>query len=239
MDEAGIEAKGLSPIKPYLDEITAIKNRKDLARVLGHGLRADVDPLNNTNFHTANVFGLWVAPDFSDSDHYTAYLLQGGIQLPDREYYLSDSEHMQNLRKQYQAHVAAMLKLAGFSDPDARAQRIVELEHAIAEKHWSLAEDQDVHKANNPWKQSDFAVKAPGLEWKEFFHAAGLDKQTNFIAWQPSAIAGESALIASSPIDTWKDLLSYHLVEQYGGILPKAFADERFDFFGKTLFGTS
>ena len=96
MDEAGIEARGLSPIKPHLDEIAAIHNRKDLARVLGKALRADVDPLNNTNFHTANVFGLWVAPDFSDSDHYTAYLLQGGIQLPDREYYLSDSEHMQN-----------------------------------------------------------------------------------------------------------------------------------------------
>jgi len=238
MDEAGIEARGLSPIKPHLDEIAAIHNRKDLARVLGKALRADVDPLNNTNFHTANVFGLWVAPDFSDSDHYTAYLLQGGIQLPDREYYLSDSEHMQNLRGQYQAHVAAMLKLAGFSDSDSRAQRIVELEHAIAEKHWSLAEDQDVHKANNPWKQSDFAAKAPGLEWKEFFHAAGLDKQAHFIAWQPSAIAGESALIASSPIETWKDLLSYHLIEQYGGILPKAFVDERFEFFGKTLSGT-
>jgi putative endopeptidase len=238
IDETGIEAKGQSPIKAHLDEIAAIRSRKDLARVLGQGLRADVDPLNNTNFHTANLFGLWVAPDFSDSDHYTAYLLQGGIELPDREYYLSDSEHMQSLRKQYQAHVAAMLKLAGFSDSDARAQRVLELEHGIAEKHWSLAEDQDVHKANNPWKQSDFAVKAPGLEWKEFFHAAGLDKQANFIVWQPSAIAGESALIASSPIETWKDLLSYHLIEQYGGILPKAFADERFDFFGKTLFGT-
>ena len=238
MDEAGIEAKGQSPIKPHLYEIAAIRSRKDLARVLGQGLRADVDPLNNTNFHTANPFGLWVAPDFSDSDHYTAYLLQGGIELPDREYYLSNSEHMQNLRKQYQAHVAAMLKLAGFSDSDARAQRIIELEHAIAEKHWSLAEDQDVHKANNPWKQSEFTVKAPGLEWKEFFRAAGLDKQVNFIVWQPSAIAGESALIASSPIETWKDLLSYHLIEQYGGTLPKAFADERFEFFGKTLFGT-
>jgi putative endopeptidase len=238
MNESGIEARGAAPLKPHLDEINAIHNRKDLARFFGENLRADVDPLNNTNFHTPNVFGIWVAPDFSDSDHYTAYLLQGGIQLPDREYYLSNSEHMKALRTQYQAHVAAMLKLAGFSDSDARAARVVELEHAIAEKHWSLADDQEVHKANNPWKQVDFAVKAPGLDWKVFFHAAGLDKQSNFIVWQPSAIAAESALIASASLDTWKDLLAYHLIEQYGNVLPKAFADERFAFFGKTLFGT-
>ncbi len=150
MDEAGIEAKGLTPIAPHLKEIAAIRNRKDLARMLGEELRADVDPLNNTNFHTTNVFGLWAAPDFHDSDHYTAYLLQGGIELPDREYYVSDSEHMQELRKQYEAHVSAMFKLAGFSEPDARAARILALEHAIAEKHWSLAEDQDVLKADNP-----------------------------------------------------------------------------------------
>ena len=238
LNETGIEAKGLAPLKPHLDEVNAIHNRKDLARFFGENLRADVDPLNNTNFHTPNVFGLWVAPDFSDSDHYTAYLLQGGIQLPDREYYLSNTEHMKALRTQYQVHVAAMLKLAGFSDSEARAARIVELEHAIAEKHWSLSDDQDVHKANNPWKQADFAVKAPGLEWKEFFHAAALDRQANFIIWQPSAVAGESALIASSPLDSWKDLLAYHVIEQYAAALPKSLADERFAFFGKVLFGT-
>src|SRR6266576_5714121 len=134
MDEAAIVAKGVAPLRSHLDAIAAIHDKRQLARALGESLRSDVDALNNTNFHTDNLFGLWVAPGFSDSDHYTAYLLQGGLQLPDREYYLSNSEHMQNLRKQYQAHVAAMLKLAGFSDSDARAQRIVELEHAIAEK---------------------------------------------------------------------------------------------------------
>lgn len=238
MNEAGIETKGLAPLKPHLDEVSAIHNRKDLARYFGETLRADVDPLNNTNFHTSNVLGLWVAPDFSDSDHYTAYILQGGIELPDRDYYLSNSEHMKGLRTQYQAHVAATLKLVGFSDAGARATRVVELERGIAEKHWSLADDQEVHKANNPWKQSDFAVKAPGLEWKEFFHAAGLDKQAMFIVWQPSAIAGESGLISSVALETWKDLLTYHVVERYAVLLPKAFADEHFAFFGKALLGT-
>ena len=237
MDQSGIDAKGLAPLKPHLDQIAAIRNRKDLARVLGDGLRQDVDPLNNTNFHTANPFGLWVAPGFSDSGHYSAYLLQGGIELPDREYYLSNSEHMKAVRTQYQAHVSAMLKLAGFSDTDARAARVLVLEHSIAEKHWSLADDQDVEKANNPWKQTEFEAKAPGLDWKQFFRAAGLDKQANFIVWQPSAIIAESALIASAPLESWKDLLAYHLIEEYGNALPQAISKERFAFFGKVLSG--
>jgi putative endopeptidase len=238
MDEAGIEAKGLASLKSHLDAVAAIRDKRELGRVLGQSLRADVDPLNNTNFHTANLFGLWVAPDFNESGHYTAYLLQGGLQLPDREYYLGDSERMRNLRTQYQAHVAAMLKLGGFTDAETRATRIFELERAIAEKHWTLEDDQDTQKINNPWKRSDFAVKAPGLDWAEYFGGAGLTGQSRFIVWQPSAFIGEAALVDSTPLEIWKDWLSYHLLEAYSGVLPKPIAEERFAFFGKILSGT-
>ena len=237
MDEAGVEAQGLAPLKPHLDAIAAIKTKQDLARALGESLRADVDALNNTNFHTPNLFGLWVAPGFVDSDHYTAYLLQGGIEMPDREYYLSNSEAMKDLRAKYQAHVSAMLKLAGFSDTDARAGRIVELEHSIAEKHISLADNDDIHKANNTWTQADFSAKAPGLDWAEYFRAAGLSKQASFIVWQPTAFAGESGLVASVPLETWKDWLAYHLIEDHAFVLTKALVSERFAFFGKTMQG--
>ena len=238
MDEAGIEAKGISPLRPHLDAIAAIRDKHELARALGESMRADVDALNNTNFHTENLFGLWVAPSFNDSEHYTAYLMQGGVELPDREYYLSDNADMREIRSQYQRHMATMLKLAGFNDSDARAGRIIELEHAIAEKHRSLADNNDIHKANNPWKASDFAVKAPGLDWTEYFRGAGLTKQNTFIVWQPEAFAGESALVASGSLETWKDWLAYHLIEAYAGALPKAFSSERFAFFGKILSGT-
>jgi putative endopeptidase len=238
MNEGTIESKGLTPLRPHLAAIAAIKNKKELARALGESLRADVDPLNNTNFHTSHLFGLWTAPGFNDSEHYAAYLLQGGLELPDREYYLSDTPHMRDLRTEYQKHVAAMLKLAGFSDPEARASRIVELEHSIAEKHRALADNEDIHKANNTWKPTDFTTKAPGLDWKEFFAAAGLEKQQQFTVWQPEAFTGESALVASVPLETWKDWMAYHLVEDHADYLPKALADEHFNFFGKMLFGT-
>jgi putative endopeptidase len=238
MDEAAIEAKGLAPLRPHLDAIAAIHDKQELAHALGESLRADVDALNNTNFHTANLFGLWVAPGFNDSEHFTAYLMQGGLQLPDREYYLAADDHMRDIRSKYQAHISAILKLAGFNDTDNRATRILELEHAIAEKHRSLAENEDIHKANNTWKQSEFATQAPGLDWAEFFNGAGLSKQTDFIVWQPEAFIGESALVASTSLDTWKDWLALHLIDAYGGALPKALADERYAFFGKILSGT-
>ncbi len=238
MDEAAIEAKGIAPLRPHLKSIADIHSQRELALALGESLRADVDALNNTNFHTPNLFGLWVAPGFNDSDHYTPYLLQGGLQLPDREYYLADNDRMRDIRTQYKAHISAMLKLAGFTDTDARAGRILDLEHAIAEKHLSLADNEDIHKANNTWKQSDFAAKAPGLDWNEYFRAAGLGKQASFIVWQPTAFIGESALVASTPVETWKDWLAFHLIEAYAGVLPKTINDERFAFAGKVLSGT-
>ncbi len=150
MDETAIEAKGLAPLQPHLKAIAAIGNKKELAAALGETLRADVDALNNTSFHTPHLFGLWVAPGFNDSDHYAAYLLQGGLQLPDREYYLSNSDQMRDIRSKYQAHVSAMLKLGGFTETDARAERIVALEHAIAEKHLTLAENDDIPRPTTP-----------------------------------------------------------------------------------------
>ena len=239
MDEAGIEARGLAPLEAPLKEIAAIKNKKELAFVLGKSLRADVDALNNTNFHTANLFGLWVAPDFNDSEHYAPYLMQGGLQLPDREYYLGQSERMKSLRAEYQTHVAAMLKLAGFSEAEARAAKIVELEHAIAGMHLSLAENEDIHKANNPWKRTEFAEKAPGLDWAEYFRGASLDKQEGFLVWQPNAFAGESALVESQPLETWKDWLAYHMIEAYAPVLPRTLAGEHFAFFGKAMTGAT
>jgi putative endopeptidase len=242
MDEAAIESHGMPALKPHLAEIAAVKTPRELAHALGASLRDDVDALNATNFHTSNIFGLWVAPSFNDPDHYAPYLLQGGTELPDRDYYLDTSDSMKEIRAKYQTHVARMFELAGLSDPEARATRVIALETEIAKKQISLADSEDIHKANNPWQLSDFTTKAPGLDWPEFFRAASLDKlgakQSTFIVWQPSAFTGEAALVASQPIDSWKDLLSYHLIENNATATSKALALERFAFFGTTLNGT-
>ena len=237
MDESAIEARGLKPLEPHLAAIAAIHDRHDLAIALGKTLRADVDMLNNAVFSTSNLFGAWIAPGFSDSDHYIPYLLQGGLELPSRDYYLDSSDHMKEVRAKYLAHVTAMLQLAGIDDPGTRAARVVALELAIAQTHISLADIEDIAKANNLWKRSDFAAKAPGLDWDAYFEAAGLGQQQQFMVWTPTALTGESALVASTPIDIWKDWLTYHLIDDYAGVLPRAFADEQFAFYGTVLSG--
>ena len=237
MDEATIDRKGLNPLKAPLARIEQLHDKKGLARLLGEDLRADVDPLNNTNYHTPNLFGIWVAPGFHDSSHYIIYLLQGGLEMPDRAYYIDDTEHMRTIRGQYRSHVIQMLKLAGISEPEARADRVLDLEHQIAEKHWSLADDQDIHKADNLWNLSEFAAKAPGLDWQEFFRAAGLSSQRVMNVWQPSAISGEAGLVNSAPLQQWKDWLTYHAIEDHAEALPKALDAEHFEFFGHVLSG--
>ena len=237
MNLDAIEANGLKGLKPHLDSIAAIKDRRELSYCLGETLRADVDALNNTNFHTANLFGIWVAPGFDDPDHYAPYFMQGGIQLPGRDYYLTDSDRMKGIREKYVAHVSAMLKLAGYDNTDSRAAKILVLEHSIAEQHMTLADNENMTKVNNPWTIAEFEQKAPGLDWPAYFAAAGLAKQPVFIVWQPTAIVGESALVASTPLDTWKDYLAYHMIENYSGGLPRAFSEESFNFFGKVLSG--
>ncbi len=237
MDESAIEARGMKPLEPHLAEIAAIHDRHDLAVALGKTLRADVDLLNNAVFSTSNLFGLWIAPGFSDSDHYIPYLLQGGLEMPSKSYYLDDSEHMKDARAKYATHVEAMLRLAGLDDPGSRAERVIALEHDIAQTHISLADIEDIAKANNLWTRADFTAKAPGLDWDAYFEAAGLARQQQFMVWTPTALTGESALVASAPIDTWKDWLAFHLIEQSASVLPHAVADEQFSFFGKVLTG--
>ena len=146
--------------------------------------------MNAGDFHTQHVFGLWVAPDFNDPSRYSPYLMQGGIDLPDRDYYLSDKPEMAAIRAKYQAHLVAMLKLAGIADAEGRASRTIALERKIAQVHVSQEDSEDVHKANNPWAMDEFARRAPGLDWAAFFGAAGLKGQGRIIVWQPTAITG-------------------------------------------------
>ena len=237
MDEAKIESLGLSPLKPTLDRIAAIPDKKALAAEFGRELRADVDALNATDFATDHLFGLWVEQDLNDPKRYAPYLLQGGLGLPDRDYYLAQTPRMEAIRSAYKAHLAKVLTLAGSADAPARAQRIFELETRIAQAHATRADSEDVLKANNPWVRADFDAKAPGLDWAAYFAAAGLAKQGRYIVWHPKAVAAESALVASQPLAAWKEYLALRQIKHYANLLPKAFVDENFDFYGKTMTG--
>ncbi len=237
LDEAAIEKRGLSPVRPELDAIAKIADRTELARFLGGQLRADVDALNRAQFHTERLFGLWAAPDFAEPGRYVAYLMQGGLGLPDRDYYRNTDAKAVEIQDGYRSHIATVLRLAGVADPETKAGRIYSLEKRIADVHASRTESVDVQRANNPWPTAEFSSRAPGLDWKAYFDAAGLSTQPKIMVWHPDATKGIAALVGGEPLETWKEYLTFRALDRASALLPRAFADEQFRFYETTLTG--
>lgn len=228
MDEAAIEAKGIAPIKPMLDQISAIQTGAQLAEAFGFANRIGVE----------TPIGMGVQQDLKDNNTYSAYLGQGGLGLPDRDYYLEDNPRFADIRTKYVAHIAAMLKLAGIADGAAKAQRIFDLEKKIAAAHWTQTESRQVDKLYNPVAAKDLATKMPGFDWATYLKVAGVGAQPQVIATQPSALIAAAALSSSEPLDVWKDYLTFHLIKDSAPYLGKAFVDEDFAFNGPVLSGT-
>src|SRR5215218_5359820 len=210
VDTVTLARRGITPIRPLLDSIARIDDRTALARFFGAHLRADVDVLNLGAMHTENLFGLWVDADFNRPTRTAAVLLQGGAALPDRSYYLDSSSSMVKIRDAYRAHVGRMLTLGGVPNATAAADSVLALETRISRVHWSQEDSWEPTKGNNHWARADFGARAPGLDWNEFFRAARLTDMDTIVAWQPSAVTGLSALVASTPLATWRALLAYH-----------------------------
>ncbi|RYD49746.1 MAG: M13 family peptidase [Sphingomonadales bacterium] len=236
-DTAAIEARGLAPLGEDMNAIGAINDNKTLSAVLGGDVRVDVDPLNATDYNTENLFGLFISQGFDKPDVTMPYVLQGGLGLPERDYYLSADPQMAGLRTKYQGYIAKLFGLANMTDPAMRAKRVFDLETKIAQAHTDNLTSQDAHKANNPWTKADFAKKAPGIDWDAFWTAAGLGAQGDFIVWHPNTTVKLAQLVANEPIDAWKDWLAFHRINQVTAVLPAAFDQTRFDFFSKELNG--
>lgn len=224
-DEDAIETKGIGPITPLLHEIDALQSKADLATWLGKHVLADVDPLNLGTFSSSQLFGLAVEYGIHGEKNNFAYLLQGGLGLPDRDNYLSDAPAMQSTRQRYQDYVARMLQLAKVDDAAKRAAAVVALETAIARSHATLEQSASERNADNHWSRAEFSTRAPGMDWTAFFAAAGLSQQQDLVVWQPTAVQGSAALIASQPLDSWRDYLRFHVLDHYADVLPRSFMD--------------
>lgn len=240
LDEDSIEAKKLTPLADEMARISAIANKTALSAYLGATLNGEAEGLTANADH---IFGLWINQGFQDAEHNVVHLWQGGLGMPQRDQYLDASLKMVELRAQYQAHIAAVLKLAGVVDSDTEAARVLALEIQIAKAFAPDSDAADVFKQNNPWKRADFSGQAPGMDWEAYFKSAGLAQQSDFIVWQPSAVTGVSALVAGEAgnlqgLEVWKQYLKFHLIEHYASVLPKTFAAEHSAFYDTILSGT-
>jgi len=225
LNESMIEEKGIAPLKKLFARIDRVDNRLALTRLLGASTRADVDPLNIGIYASSSVLGLSVEHSIHGEKTYSAFLVQGGLGLGDRNEYLSTEPSAVGRRTRYQQYIARLFTLAGFDRADQRAESVLALEWAIAVSHATSEASAVDRNADNQWTRADFAREAPGMDWDAFFDAAGLGTQDMIVAWQPSAVKGVAALVASRPIDAWKNYLRFHAIDEYTSVLPHAFAE--------------
>jgi putative endopeptidase len=237
-DTKAIDAAGIKPVEGDLARFAAITDKAALSKVLGEQTRADVDPLNATDFETENLFGIFVTQGLATPGEVIPYILQGGLGLPEREYYLSADAKMAKIRTDYQAYIAKLLTAAGQADAAAKAKRIYDLEVKIAKAHANREQSEDFTKSAGVWTKGDFAKKAPGIDWDAYFAGAGLGGASKFGAYHANAITGLSALVASEPLDAWKDWLAFHQINSHTDVLPTAIDGAHFAFYGTTLAGT-
>jgi putative endopeptidase len=224
MDEAGIEARGTAPLQPYLQQIAAAQSRDDLVRLFARPGFAS--PVN-----------LGITPNPADPTRYVAGVSQGGLGMPNRDYYLREGAQFDQYRAAYRTYVTTMLQLAGFSDPQARADRIIALEHDVAQVHWTPEDSRDVTKSINPMTPAELAQYAPQFNWPLWIQEQGLSSVPTLIVRQKTAIQAEGQLFEQTPIDTWKDWLAFHFIRSNATFLPHAFDEANFNFYGRTLSG--
>ncbi|WP_374575425.1 M13 family metallopeptidase [Phenylobacterium sp.] len=225
MDEGRVEALGAKPLAGELDAIRAAKTHIDLARLMGVSQHA---------FGGA-FFGAYVSDDAKDPQHYAVYLLQAGLGMPDRDYYLE--ARFADQKAKYEAYVAKMLTLVGWSDPEANAKAIVEMETKIAKASWTRAESRDDDKTYNPYDVKALMAYAPGFDWAAFMDGAGLSKVDRVIAAENTAFPKIAAIFAATPVDTLQAWEAFALADNAAPYLSKDFDEAHFDFHNRTLSG--
>src|SRR4029453_7422452 len=175
------DARGLTSLQPLLDRVEKVANPAELTRMLGRTMRADVDPLGFGVYDYAAVLGLSVEQSIHGEKTNVAFLVQGGLGLPDREDYLNEDPGKEALRARYRDYVEKMLALAGFDRAAERATAVMALETEIARSHATREASANDHNADNVWARSDFAQRAPGMDWTVFFDEAGLAGHAEFV----------------------------------------------------------
>ena len=228
MDEEAIAAAGVAPLEPYLQRARSVASVADVRDLLRDLQPTAADPL----------FDLGIAPDFEDPDAYLVYLGQGGLGLPERDYYLRDDEQSVALRAQYVAHVARQLGNLGDPDEQAReaAERILAFETRLAEQSYTAAQMRDVQLTLNRFEVSALDGLMPGFGLTGYVADLGIDAATVGVD-NPGFFEALDAVLADTPAETLRDYLRWHIVRAFASALLPAFETAAFEFYGKRLGG--
>ena len=222
MDTAAVEKAGTAPLRPYLARIDAARTRADLIGLFGSTMYA-------------SPVSVSVGADPATPTTYSVYVRQGRLGLPARDFYLNQSEKFVAYRQAYRAYIVKIGTLAGFADPDGRADRILALETKLANDQWAPERSRDVKQTTNPMRVADLQKLAPQFDWSRYLAARGLPAVDRVIVGQTSAIAAAGQRLDDVPLATWKEYLAFRFVSDHARYLPAAFDQAYFDFYGHTL----
>ncbi len=226
MDEATLEARGIEPLKPYLAQIHAISDRDGLLKVISQPW-------------AASPFSIGIEADVADPTRYAVWGAQGGLGMPDRSYYLEDTEKFQQYRAAYKTYVTAIFQLLGDTNAAASADTVIAFETEIAKGHWTPEQLRVPDQAFKAMDAAAFQALAPNIDIKAFAANAGVSSLSNMVAYGDTAITAGAKLVDSQPLDVWKKYLAFHIASDNATFLTKAFDDASFAFFSKTLRGVT
>lgn len=224
MNADAIEAAGLDPVRPYLDEIAAVESHDEAAALFA-------------SVHHQSPYGFAIWADPSNPDVNALRLFQGGLGMPNRDYYLSEDERFVQYRDAYRDYIVTIHELAGLENGEAKADAILALETRIAEAHWTRERSREVSETYNPMSVADMAALAPSLNFEAGMDNLGLGDVEEVIVVQPSAIEATAEIFADTDIATVRDYLAFHFIDDRTSWLPAAFDEASFEFFGRTLRG--
>ena len=227
LDTAAIEAKGLAPIEPWLNQIRGLKSKAGYPALAAAAARNGV----------GTPFAAFVTQDRKNPDVYAMNLFQSGLGMPDRDYYLSADPKLAETKAAYEKHIAAMLTLAGEPNAATRAKALVEFETKIAQASWTKVQNRDADKTYNKMSLAALQKSAPGFNFGAYFKAGGAPISEIIVA-QPSAVSGIAKLVGQAPLGVLKDQLLVRSLDSFADVLPSAFDKENFAFFGTVLSGT-
>ena len=228
LDTAAIDKAGVAPIKPMLAEIDALKTPKAMAQWMGRAQGRLETPVQ-----------LWVLGDFKEPTVNRALTWQGGLGLPDRDYYLKkDDERLAKARAAYETYLTTLARLAGLAQPAEMAKKVMAIEQKIAEAHWDKVDNRNMVKIYNPMTPAELAKTAPGFDWAAFMESAALANVDRLSVSQPSATVAIAKLLGEVPLADWKVYLKMQSLDAAAPVLPQAFRDARFAFRGTALTGT-
>lgn len=229
MDEAAIEKAGTKPLTPWLAKIDGVKSTADLPKLVAelHGRRLMAG------------YGFFVSQDQKETTRYIPMIGQGGLGLPDRDYYVKDDARSKEIREKYVAHVARMLELLDEPADAAKAKAavVMDLETKLAMAARTRVELRDPERNYNKRTVAQLVEGAPGYDWKAYLAAMGVSESQDLNVRQPEFAKAFAAMAASEPLDSWKTYFRWHLVRASASYLPKRFDEEAFAFFGRTLNG--